>query len=127
MSLFVISDLHLSLSHPEKSMEIFQGWKGYVDILKSNWQKNVKPSDTIVIMGDTTWAKSLNDAFEDFNFLNSLNGFKILGKGNHDYFWNTQKKVTDFFKANSFDTLHLLHNNFYKYESFANMWHSWVD
>ena len=59
MSLFVISDLHLSLSHPEKSMEIFQGWKGYVDILKSNWQKNVKPSDTIVIMGDTTWAKSL--------------------------------------------------------------------
>lgn len=119
MSLFVISDLHLSLSHPEKSMEIFQGWKGYVDILKSNWQKNVKPSDTIVIMGDTTWAKSLNDAFEDFNFLNSLNGFKILGKGNHDYFWNTQKKVTDFFKANSFDTLHLLHNNFYKYESFA--------
>lgn len=119
MSLFVISDLHLCLSQPQKSMEIFQGWNGYIDILKFNWQKNVKPNDTIVIMGDITWGTHLKDTFEDFKFLDSLNGFKILGKGNHDYFWTTQKKVTDYFQANGFDTLHLLHNNFYKYENYA--------
>ncbi|MGN1411834.1 MAG: metallophosphoesterase [Oscillospiraceae bacterium] len=119
MSLFVISDLHLSLSHPEKSMEIFGGWKDYINILKDSWQKTVSPTDTVVIPGDITWATHLNDAIEDFSFLNSLNGFKILGKGNHDYFWTTQKKVTDFFKANDFDTLHLLYNNFYKYEKFG--------
>ncbi len=119
MSLFVISDLHLSLSNPEKSMEIFQGWDGYVEVLKSNWQSNVKPTDTIVIMGDITWSNRIQDAYQDFNFLNSLNGFKILGKGNHDYFWTTYKKVTDYFQSNGFNTLHLLHNNFYRYKDYA--------
>lgn len=119
MSLFVISDLHLSLSHPEKSMEIFSGWKDYIKILQDNWQKTVSPNDTIVVMGDITWAKKIDDGFEDFQFLNNLNGFKILGKGNHDYFWTTQKKVTNFFKSHGLDTLHLLHNNFYKYENYG--------
>jgi hypothetical protein len=73
----------------------------------------------VVIPGDITWGKRLQDTLEDFQFLNSLNGFKILGKGNHDYFWTTQKKVVDFFQDNNFDTLHLLYNNFYKYENYA--------
>lgn len=119
MSLFVISDLHLSLSHPEKSMDIFQGWNGYIDILETNWQNSVLPNDVVVIPGDITWGKHPKDTFEDFKFLNSLNGIKILGKGNHDYFWTTQKKVTDFFTTNGFDTLNLLHNNFYKYKDYA--------
>lgn len=100
-------------------MEIFSGWKDYISIIKSNWQSTIKPDDTVVVMGDITWAKRIQDAYEDFKFLNSLNGFKILGKGNHDYFWTTQKKVTDYFKYNGFDTLHLLHNNFYRYEGYA--------
>jgi len=119
MSLFVISDLHLSLSHPEKSMEIFGGWKGYIDILKTNWQNTVSPTDTVVIPGDISWATRLQDTFEDFNFLNSLNGTKIISKGNHDYFWTTQKKVLDFFQNSGFSTLNLLHNNFYKYQNYG--------
>jgi hypothetical protein len=100
-------------------MEVFSGWNDYVDILKENWQSVILPSDTVVIPGDITWGKRLQDTLEDFQFLNSLNGFKILGKGNHDYFWTTQKKVVDFFQDNNFDTLHLLYNNFYKYENYA--------
>ena len=100
-------------------MEIFNGWKGYVNTLKTNWQKKVSNNDIVVIPGDITWGKRLEDTFEDFQFLNSLNGTKILSKGNHDYFWTTQKKVTDFFSKNGFETLHLLYNNFYKYQNYA--------
>jgi hypothetical protein len=100
-------------------MTIFKGWDNYMDTLKIKWQSTVSPTDTVVIPGDITWGKHLKDTLEDFKFLNSLNGYKILGKGNHDYFWVTQKKVTDFFKANDLGTLHLLYNNFYRYENYA--------
>lgn len=119
MSLFVISDLHLSLSNPEKSMDIFGGWKDYIDILKYNWQNTISPTDTVVIPGDITWATRLDDSLEDFKFLDNLNGFKILGKGNHDYFWTTQRKVTNFFEKNNLNTLHLLYNNFYRYQNYG--------
>ena len=38
MSLFVIADLHLSLS-ADKPMDIFGGWDNYVSRLEANWQE----------------------------------------------------------------------------------------
>lgn len=115
MALFVMADLHLSLS-VDKPMDIFGGWKDYVNKIEYNWQNKIMPDDTIVIPGDISWAMGLEKSYEDFKFINNLNGKKIILKGNHDYWWNTKNKMEKFFADNGFTTLNILHNNHYEYE-----------
>lgn len=110
MSLYTISDLHLSLSS-DKPMDIFYGWDNYVEQLKSNWQRVVKPEDTVVIPGDLSWAMKLEDTLEDFKFLDALPGKKIILKGNHDLWWSSMKKINEFFLANNIKTITALFNN----------------
>ncbi len=110
MSLYAISDLHLSLS-ADKPMDVFRGWQGYVERLKANWCRLVTEDDTVVIPGDISWAMKLSDAKADFAFLNSLPGKKIILKGNHDLWWSTAKKLTQFLEENDFDTITFVFNN----------------
>ncbi|MDE6730714.1 MAG: metallophosphoesterase [Oscillospiraceae bacterium] len=119
MSLFVMGDTHLSLGVPEKTMEIFQGWQNYQDRIAENWNRVVRPEDTVVLAGDISWGMSLEQAKPDFAFLEQLPGKKIILKGNHDYWWTSMKKMTEFFQANHFDSLQILHNNCYAYENIA--------
>lgn len=112
MSLFAIADTHLSIS-TGKTMDIFGGWTDYEQRLESNWKHLITDNDTVVIPGDISWAMNLEEGIEDFRFLDSLPGRKILMKGNHDYWWPTKKKADDFFKANNFTTLNILFNNAY--------------
>lgn len=118
MSLYVISDLHLSTNaNTNKSMEKFgTKWKDYHQKLERNFKAIINDDDTIVIPGDISWAMTLEEAKEDFLFLNSLPGTKIIGKGNHDFWWSTANKITNFFKENNITTLKLLHNNAYLLE-----------
>ncbi len=118
MSIFAIGDTHLSFS-TDKPMNIFKGWDDYVTRLTKNWHALVAPSDTVVLMGDISWAMSLEEAKADFAFLDSLPGQKIILKGNHDYWWNTRRKMDTFFSDNGFSTLHILHNNAYRVGDFS--------
>ena len=98
MSLFAISDLHLSFGC-DKPMDVFgPKWTSYTDRLRDNWQKIVTDDDTVVINGDFSWGMTLEEALEDFRFLDSLNGKKLISKGNHDYWWSTSSKITQFFE-----------------------------
>ena len=115
MSLFVLGDPHLSFGVPDKPMDIFSGWENYQEILRENWLKTVTADDTIVLAGDISWGMTLAEAKADFAFIHALPGQKIILKGNHDYWWNSMKKMTAFFEENQFDSLHLLHNNCYSY------------
>lgn len=110
MSLFVIGDTHLSLS-TDKPMDIFGGWKNYMQRLEENWRSVVQPQDTVIIPGDVSWGMSLEQAKEDFLFLHRLPGKKILMKGNHDYWWATRAKMESFLEGNGLDSLSILHNN----------------
>lgn len=110
MSLFAIADTHLSLG-TDKPMDIFKGWSGYVDKLKENWERAVTDSDTVVIAGDISWGMSLEGALEDFRFIDSLPGQKIILKGNHDYWWTTMRKMETFLSQNEIKTIRFLHNN----------------
>lgn len=109
MALFAIADLHLSLG-TNKPMDVFPGWEGYVAKLEKNWRALVTPEDTVVIAGDISWAMRLEETKKDFTFLQSLPGKKLLLKGNHDYWWSTQKKMEDYLAASGFDTLQIVHN-----------------
>jgi len=120
MSIFAIADLHLStLDSTNKSMEVFgRRWIGYTEKLKSNWQKLVNETDTVIIPGDISWALTLEEARSDLLFLDSLPGKKILGKGNHDFWWCTMKKHFEFFEKNSIETISFLYNNAYEADDF---------
>ena len=111
MALYAIGDTHLSL-RSDKPMDVFGGgWEGYVDKLREGFAP-VEDSDTVVLCGDLSWGMSLEEARDDFAFLNSeLPGEKWLLKGNHDYWWTTASKMNAFFVANGFTRLHILHNN----------------
>ena len=113
MSLFAIADTHLSLGE-DKPMDVFRGWTDYVRRLEDNWRRLVTDRDTVVIGGDISWAMKLEECYEDFAFLNSLPGTKLLMKGNHDYWWQTKKKLDEYIEANRFDTLKILFNNAYE-------------
>lgn len=115
MSLYVIGDLHLCFSNPSKTMSIFAGWENYQEKIKENWLETVKEDDTVVLAGDISWGMSLRQAEPDFRFINELTGTKIILKGNHDYWWGTVKKMEDFFNAEGFSTIKILHNNHYAY------------
>lgn len=110
MSLFAIADTHLSLG-TDKPMDIFKGWSGYVDKLMENWESTVSDSDTVVIAGDISWGMSLEGALDDFRFIDSLPGQKIILKGNHDYWWTTMRKMETFLNQNEMNTIRFLHNN----------------
>lgn len=118
MSLFVIADLHLSLS-VDKPMNIFPGWDNHIQRLQDNWKENISPDDTVVIPGDISWALNFEEARADFDFINRLNGKKIILKGNHDYWWDTMSKMNRFLEDNGFDTISILHNNHFSYGEYG--------
>ena len=115
MSLFAISDLHLSLG-VDKPMDVFRGWDHYVERLEENWKQLVRPEDTVVIAGDISWGLDLAETVEDFKWIDRMPGQKILLKGNHDLWFSTKSKVERFFQEQGFTTLKILFNNAYRYE-----------
>ena len=118
MALYAIGDLHLCLGAP-KPMDIFGGaWVGYMEKLRQGMQVLI-PEDTLVLMGDLSWALDLESAKADFAWIAALPGRKIILKGNHDYWWSTAAKFTRFCQENGFENLFLLNNNCYFYENIA--------
>ena len=119
MSLFAIGDLHLSVGSPEKTMEIFNGWENYQQLIKQHWQELIEPEDTVVLAGDISWGMSLEQAAPDFRFIEELPGAKIVLKGNHDYWWTTKKKMEDFLAAEGCCSIKILHNNHFGYGEYG--------
>jgi len=117
MSIYIIGDLHLSFSE-DKPMEIFGvNWKNHSDKIKQNWEKEVKPQDTVILAGDFSWAMNLKDTYKDFEYLNNLPGKKILLKGNHDYWWTTVTSMKNYLTENNLDNIDFLYNNSYCIEN----------
>lgn len=118
MALYAIGDLHLCLGAP-KPMDVFGGsWVGYMDKLKQGLSV-ITDNDTTVLMGDLSWALGLNEAKDDFSWINQIPGRKIILKGNHDYWWSTAAKFYKFCESNEFTDMHILNNNHYEYQGFA--------
>lgn len=113
MAVYALGDLHLSF-YREKPMDIFgENWRDHAEKIRQSWHMTVRAEDTVVLPGDTSWAMNFEELLPDFAFLQSLPGRKIISKGNHDYWWNTQAKLRAFAEQNGFDSLFFLHNNAY--------------
>jgi len=118
MALYAIGDLHLCLGAP-KPMDVFGGaWVGYMDKLKQGFSR-VTDEDTVILLGDLSWALDLPSAKADFAWINEFPGKKIVLKGNHDYWWSTAAKFAKFCEEHGFENISLLNNNAYSYGDYA--------
>lgn len=85
--------------------------------LDNAWNDTVTDDDTVILPGDISWAMKLDEARDDLWYLDDLPGKKIISRGNHDYWWDTVKKLTEYFEKNEIKTIRLLHNNAYIVEN----------
>lgn len=117
MSLYALGDMHLSFS-VDKPMDIFGSvWKNHEKKIQKYWNQRVKETDTVVITGDHSWGRNLQECKLDLEFIMALPGRKILLRGNHDMFWDAKKtaRLNKEFQGR----LEFLQNNYYAYEDYA--------
>lgn len=114
MSIYAISDLHLSFN-TNKPMDIF-GWNNYEEKISQDWRTNVKEEDLVLLTGDFSWEMKLENTYKDFQFINNLPGKKLLLKGNHDLWWTTLKRMREFLKEKEFNNIDFIYNNSYEFE-----------
>ena len=115
MSIYAISDLHLSFN-TNKPMNIF-GWDDYENKIKEDWLKKVKDGDLVLLPGDFSWEMQLENTYRDFEFIDELPGKKLLLKGNHDYWWETISKMRRFINESDFKNIDFIYNNSYEFEN----------
>ena len=112
MAIYALADLHLSLSIPDKSMEVFgSSWDDYISRVRENWENKVTEDDTVLIPGDISWATYVTEMEDDFRFISELPGRKLLSRGNHDYWWTTMKKMEEFLKEKNITKLEFVRTN----------------
>jgi len=114
MTIWVLADLHLSLSVPEKNMDVFgPAWENYTERIKRNWEACVEKEDLVLIPGDICWARNLQEAMTDLEWIDALPGTKLLLKGNHDYWWASNKKMEEHLPS----SIHFIHNTVFEWEN----------
>ena len=104
MALYALGDLHLAFQS-DKTMDIFgKVWKNHEKKIEKNCHKMISDDDTLVLVGDHTWGKGMDNCLEDLQFIADLPGKKVLIRGNHDNFWNAKKtgQLNDRFKGQLF-------------------------
>lgn len=93
MKVYSISDLHLDINNT-KPMDVFgPSWQNYIESIVEDWNNKVQEDDVVVLAGDFSWAMKLEDVVADLNWLDSLKGYKILIRGNHDYWWKSPSAI----------------------------------
>lgn len=93
MSVFAVSDLHLS-GKADKPMDVFgTAWEGHFEKIKADWLAKVKEEDIVLLAGDTSWGMYLDEGMYDVACLKELPGKKIFIRGNHDFWWNGISRV----------------------------------
>ncbi len=119
MSLYAIGDLHLHFQSELKNPSQLHDklWKDHEKRFLENCRSMVLPEDTLVLAGDHSWGKNLEECAKDLQYICDLPGRKILLRGNHDMFWDA-KKTAQLNKAFS-GKLEFLQGNYYAYGDIA--------
>lgn len=93
LRLFALADLHLSLSG-EKPMDIFgEVWRDHASRMAEAWDRTVSSEDIVLLPGDLSWARSLDEVLPDLAWIGARPGRKILLRGNHDAWWASLEKI----------------------------------
>jgi predicted phosphohydrolase len=94
MTIWALSDPHLSFGVENKSMELFGPlWAHHPEKIAEGWRTRVGKEDLVLVPGDISWAMDLEEAKKDLDWLDALPGKKLILKGNHDFWWSSSKKL----------------------------------
>jgi uncharacterized protein len=94
LTIWALSDPHLSFGTKDKSMDIFgPSWLKHAEKIEKGWVSRVDSKDLVLVPGDISWAMRLDEALPDLEWLHNLPGTKLLVKGNHDYWWASSTKM----------------------------------
>ncbi len=119
MSLFAIGDLHLHFQSVLKAHGQLHApvWRNHEEIFRKNCEALIRPTDTLVLVGDHSWGKNLEECERDLAYICALPGRKILLRGNHDMFWDAKK--TDALNRLFEGKLFFLQNAYAPYQDYA--------
>ncbi len=113
MTVWAIADLHLSFGVPDKAMDVFgEQWIGYTKKVEQHWKSLIQPDDLVLIAGDISWAMKVEEAKPDLEWIHALPGCKVLIRGNHDYWWESLKKIAKVLPP----SMHLIQNNAFNWQ-----------
>lgn len=116
MPIWSLADPHLAFGVPEKTMEVFgPSWKNYAEKIQENWTRIVTPEDLVLIPGDISWAKTLDEALVDLKWIDALPGTKVMIRGNHDYWWSSSAKLAKIMPP----SIHFIQNNTFVWNDVA--------
>ena len=119
MSLFAIGDLHLHFDSELKAPGQLRDpvWRNHETLFKTRCAQMVREDDTLLLAGDHSWGKNMQECDRDLEYICSLPGRKILLRGNHDMFWDPKK--TEALNRMYEGRLFFLQNNFASYRDYA--------
>ncbi|MGE5196208.1 MAG: metallophosphoesterase [Anaerolineae bacterium] len=125
MTVWALSDPHLSFGTPNKNMDVFGSlWESYTEKIKRHWEEFIKPDDLVLIPGDISWAMRLEEALIDLMWIDRLPGIKLILKGNHDFWWSSAAKLNKVLPS----SIHFLQNNAFDWNNLtfggARLWDS---
>ncbi len=119
MALYAIGDLHLHYQTALSARIIMRDrvWRNHEDLFRRICNEMILPDDTLVLVGDNSFGRKLDECELDMQFIADLPGKKILLRGNHDYYWDMKKTgaLNEFFAGK----LSFLQNNYFTYENYA--------
>ncbi|MBM3985077.1 MAG: phosphoesterase [Planctomycetes bacterium] len=93
MRVFALSDPHLSLGTPGKEMDRFgPQWVGHAAKMAAAWDASVRADDLVLVPGDISWARDLEQVRPDLHWLAARPGTKVIGKGNHEHWWPDSRR-----------------------------------
>jgi uncharacterized protein len=93
MSVWAISDLHLSFARPIRRERFAARWRDHAAHIERNWQEVVGPGDLVLLPGDLSMAQNHRELQPDLAWLERLPGTKVLAPGNHDRWWNNAAAI----------------------------------
>jgi uncharacterized protein len=88
MSVWAISDLHLSFGRPDRRDRYAGRWRDHAARIERGWREVVRRGDLVLLPGDLSMARNHREVQPDLEWLGALPGIKVLAPGNHDRWWN---------------------------------------
>ncbi len=118
MALYAIGDLHLHFNSELKSrMQMKERvWRDRDKKLERHC-RSLRDDDVLMLLGDHSWGRNLEQAGPDLDFIAALPGRKVLTRGNHDMFWTSRN--TDELNRAYAGKLTFLQNSYIPYGDYA--------
>jgi predicted phosphohydrolase len=88
MTVWGISDLHLSFARPDRRERFAGRWREHAAKIEAEWRAVVARQDLVLVPGDLSMARNHRELQPDLTWLGHLPGTKVISAGNHDAWWN---------------------------------------